>query len=469
MKYTISLAFLTITFLYSLILNIMFFTKKHIDTNETRIFGQIVVTNFFGIILESLCIMFLNVFGNENSVTIIINKAFLVYFLTIMYLFTKYVINVSRLSKVNTKANFFFKYSEILSRIAYVISIIAVIFLKIKLFNEKGISYSYGAAVNVVYFMSALTSIICITYLIINFKNLKQSRNIPIVAFVIIMGIAAIIQQLHPEITIATTMETLIIFIMYHTIENPDLKMLNEVTLAKNQVEKSNKVKSEFISSMSHEIRTPLNAIVGYSQMIDFAENLSDAKENSKEIVNASNTLLNMLSNVLDISMVEVNELDIKEVEYNLDEIIKDTTDLFKYKIEEKGLKFKLDIQKLENNLIGDPDKIKRIVANLIDNAIKYTEKGKVVLSIKNKIKNQKCELTITVEDTGIGIDSKNLFSNFNRSDKHMDSHISGMGLGLSITKSLIEMMNGKITYESVVGKGTKFIIKLNQKVGSKE
>ena len=112
MKYTISLAFLTITFLYSLILNIMFFIKKHIDTNETRIFGQIVVTNFFGIILESLCIMFLNVLGINNILTIIINKLFLIYFLTIMYLFTKYVINVSQLSKINSKANYFFKYSE---------------------------------------------------------------------------------------------------------------------------------------------------------------------------------------------------------------------------------------------------------------------------------------------------------------------------------------------------------------------
>ena len=125
----------------------------------------------------------------------------------------------------------------------------------------------------------------------------------------------------------------------------------------------------------------------------------------------------------------------------------------------------------IENDLIGDPDKIKRILANLIDNAIKYTEKGKVVVSVDNKIKNNKCDLTITVEDTGIGIDnktSKNLFSNFNRSEKHMDSHISGMGLGLSITKSLVEMMNGKISYESEVGKGTKFIVKLIQKVGNK-
>jgi len=449
----------------------MFFTKKHIDTNETRIFGQIVVTNFFGIILESLCIMFLNVLGSSNIITIIINKLFLIYFLTIMCLFTKYVINLSQLSKINTRANYFFKYSEILFKIVYVISIVAVIFLDIKLYNQDGISYSYGAAVNVVYFMSVLTSIICIIYLVINYKNLKHRRNIPIVAFVIIMGIAAVIQQLHPEITIATTMETLIIFIMYHTIENPDLKMLNEITLAKNQVEKSNKAKSDFISSMSHEIRTPLNAIVGYSQMIDFASTLDEAKENSKEIVNASNTLLNMLSNVLDISMVEVNELDLKEVNYNLKELTEEVVLLFKYKIEEKNLKFNLKISKLPNTLIGDPDKIKRILANLLDNAIKYTDKGKINLTINNGIKGSNCLLEIIVEDTGKGIDKetkKHLFDSFNRAEEHMDSHISGMGLGLSITKSLVEMMNGKIIYESETNKGTKFIVKLNQKIGGK-
>lgn len=153
-------------------------------------------------------------------------------------------------------------------------------------------------------------------------------------------------------------------------------------------------------------------------------------------------------------------------------ELVQEVTSLFKYKIEEKNLKFNIKISKLPNTLIGDPDKIKRILANLLDNAIKYTNKGKINLIINNEIKGNNCLLEIIVEDTGKGIDKetkKHLFDNFNRAEEHMDSHISGMGLGLSITKSLVEMMNGKISYDSVVNKGTKFIVNLNQKVGSKK
>lgn len=450
----------------TILLTILFYSKKHINNKETKIYSRMLIFELLFLILEILTYI-VAITTNDLWLISIFQKIYMSLLTILLYYAIKYCLIIFNLKKLRTKV-----VNTILNCVT-LLSIILILILPLKVIFTGSVLDGYGQSYNVavVYSLFGFLVFIALTiYLLYTHNSIEKVIPFLILIFLLLFGF--IIRNFYGELIFEGFFYSFILLIMYHTIENPDVKMLNEVTLAKNHVEKANKVKSEFISSMSHEIRTPLNAIVGYGQMIDFAENLDEAKENAKEIVNASNTLLNMLSNVLDISMVEVNELELKEVEYNLNEIINDVTNLFKYKIETKKLKFKINMKTLKTNLIGDPDKIKRILANLIDNAIKYTEKGKVTLSIEHKINSDKCDLTIVVEDTGKGINKetkKHLFDNFNRAKEHKDSNISGMGLGLSITKSLVEMMNGKITYESEVGKGTNFIVKLNQKVGSKK
>ena len=447
--------------LINISLLIIFNSKKHVCNKETKIYSQLLVINFIFIAVGILTFIIAKL-TNDMTFIAIFQKIYMAILLILNYLSIKYCIMLFEGIKITKIMK--------LSFIIFTICMILLIFilpLEVILSDDilDGIGPSYNIAV-LYSFITFIVFIILTIYLI--YKRNSLIKVIPFLILIFLYMFGFILRTIYPELIFEGFFYSFILFIMYHTIENPDVKMLNEVILAKNQVEKSNKVKSEFISSMSHEIRTPLNAIVGYSQMVDFAETLDEAKENSKEVVNASNTLLNMLSNILDISMVEVNELELKEVSYNLKELIQEVTSLFKYKIEEKNLKFNLKISKLPKSLIGDPDKIKRILANLLDNAIKYTDKGKVNLTINNEIKGNNCLLEIIVEDTGSGIDKetkKHLFDNFNRAEEHMDSHISGMGLGLSITKSLVEMMNGKITYSSEINKGTKFVINLSQKI----
>ena len=470
MSYTISFAFLTITIFYSIILNIMFFGKKHIETEETIIFSKMVVTNLIGIILEILCIVFLNIYGTKNVLSLIINKIFLEYFLFILYFFSNYVINTSYIlgEKKNEKT---INYLKLITKIVLAVSIILLLFFKIELFNENGISYSYGPAVNLVYAISAMTSLFCFIHLIINFKTIKHKKNIPIIVFLVLMGVTAIVQQLFPQITLATSVETFVIFLMYFTIENPDLKMLKEMEIARNQAEKANNAKSDFLSSMSHEIRTPLNAIVGLSEDISTYRGQVPFQviEDTEDIRSASQTLLEIVGNILDINKIESGKLEISNEVYQPKDVIETLAKIDATRIGEKPIDFKMNIaEDLPYELIGDKLHVKQVLNNLLSNAFKYTEKGEVELTVKCINQNDICNMMISVRDTGRGIKAENinkLFTKFERLDIEKNTTTEGTGLGLAITKSLVELMGGKINVESQFGQGSLFVVQIPQKI----
>ena len=224
---------------------------------------------------------------------------------------------------------------------------------------------------------------------------------------------------------------------------------------------------------MSHEIRTPLNAIVGLSEdTLRYKDKLpSDVVENSEDIVSASQTLLEIVGNILDINRIENNKLEVYENPYNLTDEVTRLCKITTTRIGNKPIEFKLDIAPdIPYELIGDKAKIREIINNLLTNAIKYTEEGNINLSIKciNEMYKSTCRIIITCQDTGKGIkaeDIKKLFNKFERLDIEKNSTTEGTGLGLAITKSLVDMMGGNINVQSQYGKGSIFIVQIPQKI----
>lgn len=238
----------------------------------------------------------------------------------------------------------------------------------------------------------------------------------------------------------------------------------------KDELEKSSKSKDIFFANMSHEIRTPINAIMGLNELIMRTTENSQVRAYSQDIQMASNMLLNQVNDILDLSQMEVNKMHPVMVEYETKELIKYLADLIKVQADKKNLELHLDIDKnIPMVMYGDEKRLKQILLNLLDNAVKYTEEGTVTLSASyEKKENGKVLLSFNVSDTGIGIRKENLdgiYDAFNRYDEKRNKRILGTGLGLAITKQLVDMLGGEIKVDSIYRKGTVFAVSITQDI----
>ncbi|MCR5788893.1 MAG: response regulator [Lachnospiraceae bacterium] len=229
----------------------------------------------------------------------------------------------------------------------------------------------------------------------------------------------------------------------------------------------ANRAKSNFLANMSHEIRTPMNAILGMDEMIIREAKDPRISKYALDIKSASKTLLSIINDILDLSKIESGKMEIIPVEYECFSVFNDIANMTMKRAEEKGLSYELSVDPdIPSILYGDEIRIRQIMLNIINNAIKYTNEGSV--KIRVSFDHQKERFHIEVSDTGIGIrpeDMKKLYESFQRLEETKNRNIEGTGLGLHITRQLVEMMDGSIDVESEYGRGTTFITEITQKV----
>ena len=398
----------------SITLNIMYFIRKHINSNEAKIFSKILFSNLLGLMLELMCIYMSNKFSPTSLPAIIFTRAYLIYLITYLLFMTLYNYVLCYTTEKQKKLEHYKK----LRNISYTIyAVCVVVCMALPLQTEKG--YAIGPAVNFVYLCSTICINVWFIPMIKNRKIIEHKKFVPLYIFILLIIIVAIIQRIYPQATLITIVEFLIVFIMYHTIENPDMKMLDEVHKAKVISDNANEEKTLFLYNMTNEI--------------------------------------------LDISSIDSASVRIYNEKYNIKRLLKEIVGMYKSKAQNKNLDFRVSIASdIPEYLYGDGINLKKVLTIILDNSIKYTNNGYIEFNINTIIKGDIVRLIISVEDSGTGMKAEDINKIFTKKQEREDNH--NLNNNLYNAKRLITLMNGTIVPSSSYGSGTTIKIILDQK-----
>lgn len=451
---------------YSLLINIVYFSSKRLRSIENKIFEKIMLTNFVGVLLAIGSYFTIKNIDRFELLNTFISKGYIIYLLTWLTLFSVYIFVISikdgkdKKSEVNKIINLF--------GILYLIFLIIIIIKPLYYHNINGAIYSYGPSANVMYIVSIVYITVWLIRLSTNIKRIRDKKYLPIFAFMGLGLVVMIIQKQHPELLLMTSMETFIVFLMYHTIENPDMQIIEEVHRAKEISDNANEEKSMFLYNMTNEIR-------GITKDIDYsADNILEEVDNKKvdvlnignsarEIKNNTAKFTTMTNEILDISQMDSN-IKIYNDKYNVKIIIKELVQIYKKKAEDKGISFRTNIASdIPPYLYGDSMGLKKALSIILDNSVKYTSSGFIDFDVSTIIKRDVARLVITVEDSGSGIKAEDLNKIFNK--KVNDNERLNIKYNLYNAKRLVILMGGTIIPSSVYGRGTTIKVVLDQKI----
>lgn len=457
-----SVSFSICSLIYIIMFNVVYFGKKRINSLENRIYSALLITTTIGLLIDIIGFISLQSGDATSLQNILIAKIYLIYYFTWAFVLTVYTLQISFKDKYN-ESNV--KKAKMMYIIFDAVILLMPVYIKSGILNP----YSYGLAVNFVYFLSAICIGIMIICLILNRKNIKQRKYIPLLALIIGGTLVVTIQKYNPNLLLLTTTESLITALMYFTIENPNMQMVEELSENKKLTEQNYEEKTKFIFKISQDLKKPLQDITNLSN--DIIENPKDIEEKIKTININSKQLYTYVNNALDVSKMDINNLKIIETTYNTKNFFEELKLRIKSEIKNsnKNIEFRYEISNnIPEYLQGDNTKLKQIIMSTIYDSIKYTKEGFIELNINTIIKYGICRLMIDISDSGSGMSIHKINEILNVSEK-IDSkeqeRIDKLDISLPLAHKIIKSLNGSFIIKSEENKGTNFLIIIDQKI----
>ena len=462
------LTFLTyFCIIYMIMLIVIYFSKERIKNSENKVYVIMMIANVIGLILQNLSAHFsYNYYNYPAAVTEIIVKFYLIYFLAFGVLLLFYIIvNANR----DNKDKVLNLGIALLGLISFIILLLPI---DMHLDFDNQIFYSTGIACNFTYACGFGVSVIIIISMIVNRKRVPKKKMLPLFAYLLLTLVAIIIQRSNPDIMIICYIESLVCFLMFHTIENPDMLMVEELTKAQKLSEKTANDKNTFLYTISSDIEKRIDKIDSiYSNIIN-AKSEEESKYYLSELKENLDNSRNMLRRTIDISDMDAIHLQTTNNKYNLKLLLESVYSLKKKDIN-KDIDFRLNLSDdLPEELYGDSIKLKQILASILDNSIKYTDKGSVEFRVSSVIKNDVARLFFTVEDTGKGIDifkQNEIMSDNHDLEKEEIESLDNMDLNLKVVRKMINVIGGTFAIDSNNYGGTTINITIDQRIVQNE
>lgn len=463
--------FLTITgIVFSSILLIVYYSKNYFKTMQSTIYRYMVISNICFATMQFLYV--LGNYYNINEMVVFVGYKLSWIFSMLCYAFYFwYCIAYVNDDKSKSMKEFFKKYKSCTGvLIALIASIfIYVVFISYFPLEKVNMPYIHGSKSYFTIFYCFSMSVAIVIALIVNRAKMSKKDLIILSVFFVVGFTGTVLQAIYNCISILPFFVVIVMYSLYFTTEDPDLAILKNTMKVREEVEKSNQVKLDFISNVSYEIKNPMDSITSLTEtLLNVPFSPNTAKSYLKQICDSGSDLLDITNNILDMSVIETGNNLIKNKNYNVAEMIVRLVEIIKNKLGYSKIHFNVSIDTdMPSVLYGDESKVYQCVLNILTNAVKYTEIGKINFSVNfNRESNNTIRILFKVMDTGIGIkdeDAKYLFKKFSRLDDAVSKEIEGSGLGLTIAKRYVDLMGGKIWFESQHLAGSTFYIELVQ------
>ena len=452
------------------LLCIVYFSKERLNLIENRLYSVMLVTGLIDsiiIIIERLLVLNGDITTVSSGTKFILqctNKLdflVLIIYTTCAFLYTLLITYPNMKEKIKKLINV----TLVLDIIVYSIILMSDVDL---ITNGSIISVS-GQAIVITYVFGGLYLIISMIMALLNIGKLTK-RHIPIISAIFILMILVLIFRSNPYIMIISITIAFVNYLMFFTIENPDIKMIEELTKAKALVEKNNNDKSIFIFNTTQQIRYPLNMIDQRADQILDEDNLDEIKNMAVDIKNAKQRISYVLNGTMDVSAIDAKKIKIVDSKYSLSNLLTEICLKFKSMATEKNLEFRKNIEEsLPEKLYGDSIRLKQIISALLLNAIKYTKEGFVELNVNTVITYDVCRLVISVKDSGIGVNAEKLNKLFSQNDDTKIEDVDSKEMTLDTAKKVVNLIGGTITVRSEKNKGSEFTLIVDQKIASSD